>query len=75
MYLLAVTDGTTIIQVHSQRCPNQLDDRKLSCKCVEGWLILVPDKVEEISGHDFFYILPDNVENTIERSFNLKDWN
>jgi endonuclease G len=33
------------------------------------------DKVEEISGHDFFYILPDNVENTIERSFNLKDWN
>ena len=33
------------------------------------------DKVEEITGHDFFYILPDNVENTIERSFNLKDWN
>lgn len=33
MYLLAVTDGTTTIQVHSRRCPNQLDDRKLSCKC------------------------------------------
>ena len=33
------------------------------------------DRVEDITGHDFFYILPDNVENAIERSFNLKDWN
>lgn len=40
MYLLAVTDGTTIIQVHSRRCLKQLDNRKLSRKLVEGWLIL-----------------------------------
>lgn len=40
--LRAMTDGTTIIQVHSRRCLKQLENRKLSCKLVEGWLILVP---------------------------------
>lgn len=33
------------------------------------------DKVEEITGHDFFYILTDDVENRIESVINRKDWN
>lgn len=33
------------------------------------------DKVEQVTGHDFFYILPDDIENIIEGSINLKDWN
>lgn len=32
------------------------------------------DKVEEVTGHDFFFILPDDIENLIEKSYNLKDW-
>lgn len=48
-YLLAMTDGTTIIQVHSRRCLNQLNDRKLSCKHVEGWLILVPPYAQRVA--------------------------
>ena len=33
------------------------------------------DEVERITGHDFFGALPDNVENTIESTFNFDQWN
>lgn len=32
------------------------------------------DDIEEITGLDFFSTLPDNIENTIERQTNLRDW-
>lgn len=32
------------------------------------------DEVEEITGIDFFFILPDEIENMIEASSNLKEW-
>lgn len=33
------------------------------------------DKVEEITGHDFFYILSDDIENKVESIVTFKDWN
>ena len=33
------------------------------------------DEVERITGHDFFSVLPDNVENAIESSYNFDQWN
>ncbi|MBQ3324690.1 MAG: DNA/RNA non-specific endonuclease [Muribaculaceae bacterium] len=33
------------------------------------------DEVERITGHDFFSALPDNVENTIESTYNFNQWN
>lgn len=32
------------------------------------------DEVERITGHDFFYALPDNIEKTIEARYDEKDW-
>ena len=32
------------------------------------------DEVERITGIDFFYNLPDSIENEIEKDFNLRDW-
>ena len=32
------------------------------------------DEIEELTGLDFFSLLPDDVENTIEASSNLRDW-
>lgn len=32
------------------------------------------DQVERITGIDFFPALPDNVENAVEREYNIKDW-
>lgn len=32
------------------------------------------DEVEEMTGHDFFYNLPDNVEQSIESGWKMKDW-
>ena len=33
------------------------------------------DYIEEITGHDFFYILTDEIENKMESTITLKDWN
>lgn len=33
------------------------------------------DNVEEITGLDFFFSLPDNIENEIEAKFSFNDWN
>ena len=32
------------------------------------------DDVEELSGIDFFYLLPDSIENKLEKSFNYNHW-
>lgn len=32
------------------------------------------DEVEKRTGIDFFYQLPDNIENKIEKSYNINDW-
>lgn len=32
------------------------------------------DEVEALTGHDFFYNLPDSVESVIEANYNRKDW-
>jgi endonuclease G len=32
------------------------------------------DKIEQLTGIDFFYQLPDVVENQLEKSSNYKDW-
>lgn len=32
------------------------------------------DEIEKLTGHDFFYNMPDNIENTIEGTFKTKDW-
>jgi endonuclease G len=32
------------------------------------------DDVEALTGHDFFYNLPDDIENSIEASWKMKDW-
>ena len=32
------------------------------------------DDVEELTGHDFFYNLPDSIERVIEANYNRKDW-
>lgn len=32
------------------------------------------DEVERLSGFDFFYLLPDSIENRIERQSNVEDW-
>jgi endonuclease G len=32
------------------------------------------DKIEQLTGIDFFYQLPDAVENQLEKSGNYKDW-
>jgi endonuclease G len=32
------------------------------------------DDVEKLTGHDFFYNLPDEIENRIEASWRMKDW-
>lgn len=36
---------------------------------------LTIDQVEEITGYDFFYSLPDDIENDIESKFSFKEWN
>ena len=32
------------------------------------------DEVEKTIGHDFFYNLSDDVDNSIEATFKVKDW-
>jgi endonuclease G len=32
------------------------------------------DDVEKLTGHDFFYNLPDEIENAVEASWRMKDW-
>ena len=32
------------------------------------------DKIEELTGIDFFYALPDGIENTLEKNTSYKDW-
>lgn len=32
------------------------------------------DEVERLTGHDFFYNLPDEIETSIESSYKMKDW-
>ena len=32
------------------------------------------DEVERITGIDFFPALPDEIENVVEASYNLRDW-
>ena len=33
------------------------------------------DEVEKITGLDFFYNLPDDIEEKVERSASFKEWN
>jgi endonuclease G len=37
--------------------------------------ILSIDEVEQLSGIDFFYNLPDNMEDDVEKEFSVRDWN
>ena len=48
--------------------PNQAGNRPLMT------YMLSVDEVEQMSGIDFFYNLPDSIENEIEKDFNLRDW-
>lgn len=48
--------------------PNQASNRPLMTYMVSI------DEVEQLSGIDFFYNLPDSIENEIEKDFNLRDW-
>lgn len=32
------------------------------------------DEVEELTGIDFFYNLPDSIEKQVEADFNIADW-
>ena len=32
------------------------------------------DDIEQLTGIDFFYNLPDEIENTVEKSFEISDW-
>lgn len=47
----------------NEKCPGSMFNYALSV-----------DEVEELTGHDFFYNLPDNIENKIEASWTMKDW-
>ena len=33
------------------------------------------DKIERITGYDFFHLIDDETENRIESTYNLSDWN
>jgi endonuclease G len=49
--------------------PNQAGSRPLMT------YMLSIDEVEQLSGIDFFYNLPDSIENSIEKDFRVRDWN
>ncbi len=48
-------------------------ENKASKKAVTDFAVSV-DKVEETTGIDFFYLLPDTLENNLESKINLKLW-
>ena len=45
-----------------------------SKRSVQSYAVTI-DEVEKITGIDFFYNLPDNIEEKIEAKFNLSQWN
>ena len=47
----------------NKTCGGQLEDYAMSI-----------DEVEKLTGFDFFSILPDNVENELERTCNYQQW-
>ena len=49
--------------------PNQASNRPLMT------YMLSIDEVEQLSGIDFFYNLPDNMEDDVEKEFSVRDWN
>tara|TARA_Y100001970_G_scaffold290516_1_gene424523 strand:- start:88 stop:1014 length:927 start_codon:yes stop_codon:yes gene_type:complete len=49
--------------------PNQSSKRS-----IQSYAVTI-DKVEEMTGIDFFYKLPDNIEQKVESEFNLYQWN
>ena len=49
--------------------PNQAGSRPLMT------YMLSIDEVEQLSGIDFFYNLPDSIEDSIEKDFRVRDWN
>lgn len=49
--------------------PNQAGNRPLMT------YTLSIDEVEQLSGIDFFYNLPDNMEDDVEKEFSVRDWN
>ena len=49
--------------------PNQAGNRPLMT------YILSIDEVEQLSGIDFFYNLPDCIEDDVEKEFSIRDWN
>ena len=49
--------------------PNQAGNRPLMT------YILSIDEVEQLSGIDFFYNLPDCIEDDVEKEFSISDWN
>lgn len=48
--------------------PNRQEDRKVSSYAV------TIDSVETITGIDFFPVLPDDLEEAVESTYNLRDW-
>lgn len=49
--------------------PNQAGNRPLMT------YMMSIDEVEELSGIDFFYNLPDDMEYNVEKEFSVRDWN
>lgn len=50
-----------------------LFDNEGSLKTLDAFAVSV-DKIERLTGIDFFHQLPDSLEDRIEGSYNLKDW-
>ena len=42
-------------------------------KYPKKYLMLI-DALEQETGIDFFHNLPDNIENTVEATYNVNDW-
>lgn len=45
-----------------------------NCKGSMFEYALTVNEVEKLTGHDFFSGLPDDIENAIESSWKMKDW-
>ena len=48
--------------------PNEAGNRPLMT------YIQTVDEVEQLTGIDFFYNLPDDIEDDVESNFNILDW-
>ena len=65
--ILAIDDNNNVYTL-GLICPQEYEKGNLPLYAT------TVDKVEEITGIDFFYLLDDNIENAVESSYNLSDW-